>query len=117
MPVVVQHRSFGPDSAARRLPQLQFVDKVVTCPLLCSLGDGPDSAQFVQFLDKVFDMPVVSNDRCFGFQEQKTVEVPQLQLVEFFDKVVDITVVAQMQIPMVFSSRPQRFSSCSTLIR
>ena len=61
-------------------------------------------------------MPVVYNDRCFEFQEPKTVEVPQLQLV-VFDKVVDILAVAQMQIPMVFSGRPQRFSSCSTLTR
>ena len=45
-------------------------------------------------------MPVVSNDRCFGFPEQKTGEVPQLQLVKFFEQVVDIHVVAQMQIPM-----------------
>ena len=46
-------------------------------------------------------MPVVSNDRCFGFPQQKTVEFPQLQLVKFFEQVVDIPVVAQMEIPMV----------------
>ena len=76
LPVVVQHRSFGPDSAARGVPQLQFLDKVVTCPLLRR---------------QVHE----------GFEEQKTVEVPLLQFVEFFDQVVDIPVVAQMQIPMV----------------
>ena len=30
-------------------------------------------------------MPVVSNDRCFGFQEHKTVEVPQWQVVDMFE--------------------------------
>ena len=71
------------EQLVRYFPQVQFLDKVVDCPLLCSLGygpdsaaravldkvdrlarycassgDGPDSAQFVQFLDKVVDMPV-----------------------------------------------------------
>ena len=34
LPVVVQDMGFGSDSAARCVPQLQFLDKVVTCPLL-----------------------------------------------------------------------------------
>ena len=34
LPVVVQDRGYGPDSAARGVPSLQFLDKVVTCPLL-----------------------------------------------------------------------------------
>ena len=52
--------------------------RLLICPVIVQVqGDGPDSAQFVQFLDKVIDMPVVSNDRCFGFKSRKTVEVPQ----------------------------------------
>ena len=35
-------------------------------------------------------MPVVATTGAFGFQEQKTVKVPQLQLVKIFDQVVDI---------------------------
>ena len=35
LPVVVQDMGYGPDSAARGFRQLQFLDKVVTCPLLC----------------------------------------------------------------------------------
>ena len=42
----------------RYFPQVQFLDKVDDCPLLCSLRFGPDSAQFAQLLDKVVDMPV-----------------------------------------------------------
>ena len=49
MPVVVQDWGYGPDSAARGVPQLQFLDQVVTCPLL---------RRQVQFSDTVVDMPV-----------------------------------------------------------
>ena len=38
---------------------VQFWTRLLTCPLLCKLGVGPDSAQFVQFLDQVVDMPVI----------------------------------------------------------
>ena len=38
---------------------VQFWTRLMTCPLLCKLGVGPDSAQFVQFLDQVVDMPVI----------------------------------------------------------
>ena len=88
----------------RYFPQVQFLDKVDDCPLLCSLVFGPDSAACA-VLDKVVDLPVIVqvqglvqtvhssrsswtrsltcpllyNDRCFGWTEQKTVEVPQLQ--------------------------------------
>ena len=34
LPVIMQDRDFGPDSAARGVPQLQFLDKVLTGPLL-----------------------------------------------------------------------------------
>ena len=63
------------------IPQLQFLDKVVTCPLL-------------------------RRQVHLGFEVQKTVEIPQLQLVEFFDQVVDISVVVQRQIPMVLFRKP-----------
>ena len=39
-------------------PQVQFLDKVDDCPLLCSLGFGPDSAVCAA-LDKVVDLPVI----------------------------------------------------------
>ena len=35
------------------------LDRLLTCPLLCKFRDGPDSADFVQFLDQVVDMPVI----------------------------------------------------------
>ena len=34
LPVIVQDRGFGSDNAARGVPQLQFLAKVLTCPLL-----------------------------------------------------------------------------------
>ena len=34
LPVLVQDMGFGPDSAARGVPQLQFLNKLLTCPLL-----------------------------------------------------------------------------------
>ena len=34
LPVAVQDWGFGPDSAARGVPQLQFLDQVVICLLL-----------------------------------------------------------------------------------
>ena len=41
-------------------------------------------------LDVVVDLPVASNDWCFGLTEQKTVVVPQSQCS---DKVIDVPVV------------------------
>ena len=37
---------------------MPFVDKVVDCPLLCSLGDGPDSA-VMRSSGQGVDLPVV----------------------------------------------------------
>ena len=34
LPVIVQDSGCGPDCAARGVPQVQFLDQVVTCPLL-----------------------------------------------------------------------------------
>ena len=42
LPIIVQDRGYG-------VPQLHFLDKVLTCPLL---------RRQVQFSDKVVDMPV-----------------------------------------------------------
>ena len=36
LPVAVQDWGHGPDSAARGVPQLQFLADVLTCPLLCN---------------------------------------------------------------------------------
>ena len=78
----------------------------LSCPLLCRTGVlvqtvQPRGVPQLQFLDKVVTCPLLRRQVRLGFAEQKTVEVPQLQLVEFFDQVVDILVVAQMQIPLV----------------
>ena len=59
----------GPDSVARGFPQLHFLDKVLTCPLLrrlvhegAVLGQGcdmPDCCMEVQFLNKVLTCPLL----------------------------------------------------------
>ena len=46
------------EQLVRYFPQVQFLDKVDDCPLLCSLGFGPDSAACA-VLDKVVDLPVI----------------------------------------------------------
>ena len=50
LPVIVQDRGCGPDSAARGVPQLQFLDQVVTCLLF---------RRQEQFLDTVETIVVV----------------------------------------------------------
>ena len=103
---------FGPDSAARGVPQLQFLDKVVTCPLLRRQVEFLDMVEIcpllrrqVQFLDQVVDMP-------FGVQRQVHLgavlghggDMPvivQRQVRSLRGDVVDTPVVAQMQIPLV----------------
>ena len=44
------------EQLVRYFPQVQFLDKVDDCSLLCSLGFGPDSAACA-VLDKVVDLP------------------------------------------------------------
>ena len=46
------------EQLVRYFPQVQPWDKVGDCPLLCSLGFGPDSAACA-VLDKVVDLPVI----------------------------------------------------------
>ena len=54
LPVIAQDREYGPDSAARGVPQLHFLDKVLTCPLLRRLvHEGA-------VLGQGCDMPVVA---------------------------------------------------------
>ena len=75
LPVAVHDWGHGPDSAARGVPQLQYLANVLTCPYRCMR---------VQFLDRFLTCPLLCNARClYGCQ------------------VVDISVVAQTQIPMV----------------
>ena len=73
MPVVVQDRGYGPDSAARGVPQLQFLDKVVTCPLLRRLVHGGAAGA----VPAVVDVPEIMQRR----RVSRTVKVPQIQLI------------------------------------
>ena len=82
-PVVCNDRCCGPDvQVAVEVPQLQFLDKVQTCPLLCSTGallaqsvrKTADLPQ-LQFLDAVVDEPVGVNDRCHGLDSADTVQL------------------------------------------
>ena len=97
------------------ISQLQFLDKELTCPLLghtgaswCSTGAALGRGCRARCV----------HDKCPDPDRravQKTMEIPQLQ---FFFKVVIIPVGAPRQVPMVsLSSRPRRFSCCSTLTR
>ena len=66
------------------IPQVLFLDKVLTCPLPCTSGVRQNPHVF---LNKVVDMPVLAHVLAVVLL---TVEVPQLQLI---DVVFDVPVV------------------------
>ena len=55
-------------SEPSRLHRCSSWTRLLTARYCASSGDGPDSADFVQFLDKVVDVLVVVNDRCVAEQ-------------------------------------------------
>ena len=92
LPVMVQDRVYGPDSAARGVPQLQFLDKVVTCPLFRRQVRGGAAGA----VPVVVDVPVIMQ----GQVVSPTVELPQIQFIAPFE---DSPVVQQrrVQLPAV----------------
>ena len=80
------------EQLVRYFSQVQFLEKVDDCPLLRSLGFGPDRAACT-VLDKVVDLPVIV--------PRSGVGTDSAQFVQFLDKVVDMPVAVQRQVYLV----------------
>ena len=84
------NRSSVDSAVARRCLLVQFIDG---CGRPCA-----HAGTWFAVLDKVVYMPVASNDWCFGFTVQKTVEFPQLHVDVSWcssSTVVDVPVLTQ----------------------
>ena len=106
LPVAVQDRVYGPDSAARGVPQLPFLDKVVTCPLFRRQARGGAAGA----VPVVVDVPVIMQRHVVS----PTVEMPQIQFIDRVDGVRDGVLLV---LPSVVQRDryPQCFSWCRCL--